>query len=122
MLAKAGECVCGDIVSRLPLAQATVSQHLKVLKQCGADPGRIDPPRVCYLHRFRPNHAWVLLSAAALRSATRLGSPLCDQVTHAGDRSRPDQPRLLQDLKCCDTVPGERQPAHDVAAYANFAA
>jgi ArsR family transcriptional regulator len=48
MLADGGECVCGDIVSRLPLAQATVSQHLKVLKQAGLIQGEIDPPRVCY--------------------------------------------------------------------------
>ena len=48
MLAGGGECVCGDIVSRLPLAQATVSQHLKVLKQAGLIQGEIDPPRVCY--------------------------------------------------------------------------
>ena len=48
MLAEGGECVCGDIVSRLPLAQATVSQHLKVLKQAGLIQGEIDPPRVCY--------------------------------------------------------------------------
>ena len=48
MLTVQGECVCGDIVSRLPLAQATVSQHLKVLKQAGLIRGEIDPPRVCY--------------------------------------------------------------------------
>ena len=48
MLAEVGECVCGVIVSRLPLAQATVSQHLKVLKQAGLIQGEIDPPRVCY--------------------------------------------------------------------------
>jgi ArsR family transcriptional regulator len=48
MLADGGECVCGDIVSRLPLAQATVSQHLKVLKEAGLIQGEIDPPRVCY--------------------------------------------------------------------------
>ena len=48
MLADHGECVCGDIVSRLPLAQATVSQHLKVLKEAGLIQGEIDPPRVCY--------------------------------------------------------------------------
>src|SRR6266545_2252135 len=48
MLAEGGECVCGAIVSRLPLAQATVSQHLKVLKQAGLVQGEIDPPRVCY--------------------------------------------------------------------------
>jgi DNA-binding HxlR family transcriptional regulator len=48
MLAEGGECVCGVIVSRLPLAQATVSQHLKVLKEAGLIQGEIDPPRVCY--------------------------------------------------------------------------
>jgi ArsR family transcriptional regulator len=48
MLTQTGECVCGDIVSRLPLAQATVSQHLKVLKEAGLIRGTIDAPRVCY--------------------------------------------------------------------------
>ena len=48
MLTLQGECVCGHIVSRLPLAQATVSQHLKVLKEAGLIRGEIDPPRVCY--------------------------------------------------------------------------
>ena len=48
MLIASGDCVCGDIVSRLPLAQATVSQHLKVLKDAGLIRGTIDPPRVCY--------------------------------------------------------------------------
>jgi ArsR family transcriptional regulator len=43
-----GECICGDIVDRLPLAQATVSQHLKVLKEAGWIAGSIDGPRVCY--------------------------------------------------------------------------
>ena len=48
MLIETGSCVCGDIVDRLPLAQATVSQHLKVLKEAGLIRGDIDPPRVCY--------------------------------------------------------------------------
>ena len=47
-LAEEGECVCGQIVSALPLAQATVSQHLKVLKDAGLVQGEIDGPRVCY--------------------------------------------------------------------------
>lgn len=41
-------CVCGDLVEVLPLAQATVSQHLKELKQSGIIHGEINPPRVCY--------------------------------------------------------------------------
>lgn len=47
-LAEEGECVCGQIVNALPLAQATVSQHLKVLKDAGLVQGEIDGPRVCY--------------------------------------------------------------------------
>ena len=47
-LAEEGACICGDIVSALPLAQATVSQHLKVLKDAGFVQGEIDGPRVCY--------------------------------------------------------------------------
>lgn len=43
-----GSCVCGEIVEGLPLAQATVSQHLKVLKEAGLVIGEVDGPRVCY--------------------------------------------------------------------------
>ena len=48
MLLDRGECVCGAIVDSMPLAQATVSQHLKVLKESGWIEGEIDGPRVCY--------------------------------------------------------------------------
>lgn len=48
MLSAQGVCNCGDIVCQLPLAQATVSQHLKVLKDAGLVQGEIDGPRVCY--------------------------------------------------------------------------
>jgi DNA-binding transcriptional ArsR family regulator len=41
-------CICGDIVNALPLAQSSVSQHLKVLKETGWLQGEIDGPRVCY--------------------------------------------------------------------------
>lgn len=41
-------CVCGDVVDKLPLAQSTVSQHLKVLKDAGLVKGEIDGPRTCY--------------------------------------------------------------------------
>ena len=41
-------CLCGEIVAALPLSQATVSQHLKVLKEAGLVQGEIDGPRVCY--------------------------------------------------------------------------
>ncbi len=48
LLSRRVACVCGDIVSELPLAQSTVSQHLKVLKDAGLVHGEIDGPRVCY--------------------------------------------------------------------------
>jgi ArsR family transcriptional regulator len=48
MLIERGECICGEIVEVLPLAQATVSQHLKVLKEAGLVQGEVDGPRVCY--------------------------------------------------------------------------
>ncbi len=42
------QCICGDIVDALPLAQSSVSQHLKTLKETGWVQGEIDGPRVCY--------------------------------------------------------------------------
>ena len=41
-------CVCGEIVDELPLAQSTVSQHLKILKESGLIQGEVDGPKVCY--------------------------------------------------------------------------
>ena len=41
-------CFCGEIVEQVPLAQATVSQHLKVLKDAGLIEGEINGPRTCY--------------------------------------------------------------------------
>ena len=48
LLLSVDTCVCGDIVESLPLAQSTVSQHLKVLKDAGLIVGTIDGPRTCY--------------------------------------------------------------------------
>lgn len=41
-------CICGEIVSALPLSQSTVSQHLKALKDQDIILGAIDGPKVCY--------------------------------------------------------------------------
>ncbi len=41
-------CITGDIVDHLPIAQATVSQHLKVLKDTGWISGVIDGTSTCY--------------------------------------------------------------------------
>jgi ArsR family transcriptional regulator len=48
LLVRRNACICGDIVDELPLAQSTVSQHLKVLKEAGLIRGEIDGPRVGY--------------------------------------------------------------------------
>lgn len=48
VLAEKDSCICGDLVDSLPLAQSTVSQHLKELKLAGLIKGSIDGPRSCY--------------------------------------------------------------------------
>lgn len=47
-LMKVNECICGDIVNELPLAQPTVSQHLKELKNAGIIKGNISGNAICY--------------------------------------------------------------------------
>ncbi len=41
-------CVCGDIVNELPLAQPTISQHLKELKNAGLIKGNFEGNTICY--------------------------------------------------------------------------
>jgi len=48
LLIRKNACVCGDIVDELPLAQSTVSQHLKVLKEAKLIRGEVDGPRMDY--------------------------------------------------------------------------
>lgn len=72
-LARADRCHCGHIVRVLPLAQSTVSQHLKILKDAGLIAGTLEGPRSCYcLDRD------VLTETAAL-----LGSLLTQTVSSA---------------------------------------
>lgn len=47
-LLKTDSCICGDIVNELPLSQATVSQHLRELKQAGIIKGNIEGNAICY--------------------------------------------------------------------------
>ncbi len=48
LLIKTDNCICGDIVDELPLAQPTVSQHLKELKNAGLIKGSIEGTSICY--------------------------------------------------------------------------
>jgi ArsR family transcriptional regulator len=47
-LLKVDACICGDIVNELPLAQPTISQHLKELKNAGLIKGEIEGNTICY--------------------------------------------------------------------------
>lgn len=58
------DCICKDIVEELPLAQSTVSQHLKALKKADLIIGEINPPTVCYrLNRVKWKQASQLLNS-----------------------------------------------------------
>ncbi|MEK7415867.1 MAG: metalloregulator ArsR/SmtB family transcription factor [Planctomycetota bacterium] len=48
LLIERNTCICGDIVEHIPLAQSTVSQHLKQLHDAELIQGKIDGPRMCY--------------------------------------------------------------------------
>jgi ArsR family transcriptional regulator len=48
ILVERAACICGELVDQLPLAQSTVSQHLKILKEAGLVQGEVDGPKVCY--------------------------------------------------------------------------
>lgn len=52
-LVKAQACICGDLVDELGLAQATISQHLKELKNVGLIQGTIEGTSVCYCIDFK---------------------------------------------------------------------
>ena len=71
-LSRMQTCICGDIVSELPLSQSTVSQHLRELKKAGLIKGEVDGPRVCYC-----------LNTEKLRRASLIMN------------------QLFKDIKCC---------------------
>ncbi|MCK0130183.1 metalloregulator ArsR/SmtB family transcription factor [Flavobacteriaceae bacterium F08102] len=57
-------CFTGDLVEVLPLAQSTVSQHLKELKEAGLIQGTVNPPKIKYcIHKENWNKAKELLNS-----------------------------------------------------------
>ena len=84
ILAKRGTCICGEIVDGLPLAQSTVSQHLKALKTAGLVEGEVDGPRSCYC-----------LNGKALWAAFSALDRMCKGMKKAAD-------------SCCYTTKEER--------------
>lgn len=71
-LAARGTCVCGQVVEVVGLAQSTVSQHLKVLREAGLVTGTPDGPRSCYC-----------LDTAGLAAAAEAFSALFDAASAA---------------------------------------
>lgn len=70
-LLKVDACICGDIVNELPLAQPTVSQHLKELKNAGLIKGEIEGNRICYCideSAFEKLQSWLGLLSDRLKS------------------------------------------------------
>jgi DNA-binding transcriptional ArsR family regulator len=58
-LARKGTCICGELVEVLPLAQSTVSQHLRELKEAGVITGEIEGTKSCYcIDRNALKQAW----------------------------------------------------------------
>lgn len=72
LLAERESCICGDITEELPLAQSTVSQHLKALKKAGIIKGEIDGVRTCYC-----------LNEEGVREMEELFTPLLTNLTTA---------------------------------------
>ncbi len=85
-LAASGVCVCGQIVDVLPLAQATVSQHLKVLKEAGLIQGEVDGPRMCYCVRPETVKRFQTL-AASLPAQVPYDPPVSRPVNQREDPS-----------------------------------
>src|SRR3546814_19171834 len=69
-LIKANTCICGDLVDELGLAQATISQHLKELKNVGLIQGTIEGVSVCYC--INPE-TWKLLDQEVRSEERRVG-------------------------------------------------
>jgi ArsR family transcriptional regulator len=62
---RGNQCQCGSLVETLPLAQSTVSEHLKRLREAGLVRGEIDGPAVCYCID-EEKLAWLKSEIAAL--------------------------------------------------------
>lgn len=78
LLLSRDSCYCGELVDELPLAQATVSQHLKVLRDAGLIQGEIEGPRVCYCASLEELARFTELLDGLTGAATGTGRGCCD--------------------------------------------
>jgi DNA-binding transcriptional ArsR family regulator len=80
-LALKNTCICGEIVNVIPLAQSTVSQHLKELKNAGIIGGEIDGPKSCYcINRAKLNE----MSQCLMKLFNSLAENGCCQTNKRG--------------------------------------
>ena len=105
VLAARGTCVCGEVVKVMPLSQATVSQHLKVLKEAGLIRGRIDGKNSCYC--LDPRGIGELRAALDGLLGELSGAAWTTAGIRAGDRKHEDRGR--------DPGAGARALRHDRA-------
>src|SRR6186713_1980647 len=76
MLAQKNECICGEIVDVMPLAQSTVSQHLKELLKAGLIKGEVDGPKSCYCIDWKTFERFEKTFSEFFQTA-RASSPSC---------------------------------------------
>lgn len=74
ILTQRNSCICGDISDQLPLAQSTVSQHLKVLKKAGWIKGEVEGVRTCYC-----------LDSEGVNNGKKLLTDFLDQLDQSAD-------------------------------------
>jgi len=99
-LAQRATCICGEIVEVLPLAQSTVSQHLKELKDAGLISGEVDGPKSCYC-----------LNVEAVRELEKLvGSLLKDLNKGLRARNKMTPATLGEALARLKEMRGEMRP------------
>ena len=68
-------CVCGDLVNEIGLAQATISQHLKELKQLGLIKGNVEGTSVCYcINQEKWSEMKVIIQAFINQDVQRQGN------------------------------------------------
>jgi DNA-binding transcriptional ArsR family regulator len=71
-------CICGDITDVIPLAQSTVSQHLKVLKEAGLIKGEVEGVKSCYcLNREGISELELLLNSFVSELNSPESGPCC---------------------------------------------
>lgn len=79
-LAKQDTCICGEIVDRLPLAQSTVSQHLKELRESGIISSEYVGPRSCYSINWSELENYLGLVGNFADKLRKLNTPLKEAV------------------------------------------